>query len=89
MREIVDQVYEWYKAWSPEDQATFRTTPAIQFHFGLGMGIRNEFRLWEKPWTEEIDERGVDVSPEHPDNLSQRIIKLVQERAINDYTSNN
>lgn len=89
-QEIIDEVYSWYKAWSWEDQEYFRTHNTVEFHHGIGRNIRNHFGLWQRPaHTPEIDDRGVDMSPNHPDAISSRILKAVQERAINDNTSNN
>ncbi len=83
--QIALEVYHnWYSKWSPEDQEYFRTHSIYEFHHGIGRNIRNHFGLWQRePHTPLIDERGVDMSPDHPDAISSRILKRVQELAIN------
>lgn len=62
-------------ALSPADRDTIRATPAaalIRYHFGLGMGLRNDLGLWSNsaaraPW----ERRGL----RHPDDMSQVIIE--------------
>ena len=44
-------------------------------HFSYGMYIRNHFRLWDYEFVPMIDERGVDVAPDHPDALSMKVIE--------------
>ena len=61
---------------SPDRGARFRAMKEedlIGLHHGLGTAIRNRFKLWEEPWEPEIRD-GVDVSPDHPDAISQRVI---------------
>ena len=53
----------------------------ISLHHGMGTWIRNNYNLWEIPWTPEIRE-GVDYSPEHPDAISQTIIEELWKRGI-------
>lgn len=50
----------------------------ILYHHTLGRDIRNEFGLWQYKWTPQL-ENGVDVSPDHPDSVSMRIIERVWE----------
>lgn len=50
----------------------------IQYHNTVGQNIRNEFNLWEKEWIPEIED-GVDVSPDHPDAISLRVMEEVWE----------
>lgn len=57
---------------TPKDQL-------VKFHGTLGRTIRNEFKLWETEWKPEIRE-GVDYSPDHPDQLSFRVMEEVWER---------
>ena len=52
----------------------------IQYHHSLGRDIRNEFSLWQYEWTPQI-EGGFDMSPDHPDSISMRIIETVWENA--------
>lgn len=64
-----------------------RSNP-IEFHHGLGTGVRNEFHLWhpENPFTvkDHVPELrgGVDYSPRHPDNVSGRILEELHKRLI-------
>jgi hypothetical protein len=58
-----------YFASIPEDNLT-------SLHSTLGFLIRKEFNLWQYGWTPEIDERGVDCSSAHPDQVSMAVIKL-------------
>lgn len=53
----------------------------IRYHHTLGTAIRNEFELWKFPWEPEIV-AGIDVSPNHPDAISQRIIVDVWKVAV-------
>ena len=48
----------------------------IQFHPSLGRYIRNNLGLWDNPWTPQIEDY-TDVSPDHPDAISMRLIKEV------------
>lgn len=45
-----------------------------QFHSTLGMQIRNRFELWKRSWTPNIV-GGMDISPDHPDNFSMKILE--------------
>lgn len=85
-QEIIDRVFtDWYSNWSIEDKKYFREHSYIEFHHGIGRNIRNKFGLWDRPPHEPIiDSRGFDISPEHPDAISSRIIRAVQYRANNE-----
>lgn len=50
----------------------------IQFHHTVGSWIRNEFKLWGYKFTPELVD-GVDMSPNHPDAVSMRIIEKIWE----------
>lgn len=65
-----------------EIKKEFVNTPKGQlakYHGTLGRTIRNEFKLWDTEWKPEIRE-GVDYSPDHPDQLSFRVMEEVWER---------
>ena len=49
----------------------------INLHHTFGQRIRNDFKLWFIKWTPIINSNGVDVSPNHPDSLSQKIIERI------------
>lgn len=51
----------------------------IQYHDSLGRLIRNSFGLWHRPWTPKIKD-GVDVSPDHPDAVSMKVIETIWAR---------
>jgi hypothetical protein len=50
----------------------------VRYHDSLGRMLRNEFKFWDDHWTPELV-NGVDHSPDHPDQRSQRIIELTWE----------
>jgi len=65
----------------------------MQQHHGYGRHIRNEYKLWEKThpltkaWHQATDindqthiKNGVDYHPDHPDEISSSIIKLIWEK---------
>lgn len=54
----------------------------IKYHHSLGRDIRNEFGLWQYAWTPQI-ENGFDMSPDHPDAVSMRVIETVWENSRN------
>jgi len=51
----------------------------VKYHDSLGRMIRNEFKMWDNDWKPLIV-NGVDHSPEHPDQRSQRVIEQTWER---------
>lgn len=80
--EQVETVIEWYEKAPKKVQEGFSNTPKeklIRFHESLGRDIRNRFNLWENKWTPKI-EGGIDVSEDHPDSVSMRIIEAVWEK---------
>lgn len=55
----------------------------VKYHSSLGRNIRNHFSLWSRTWQPEFKKVGsieVDASPNHPDEISMRIIERVWER---------
>lgn len=50
----------------------------ILLHHTLGRHIRNQFGLWELKWTPVIVD-GIDVSEDHPDAISMKIIERTWE----------
>lgn len=72
-----DPVSEWGEA-----QLDFVKRPKNEiyyYHSTLGRSIRNEFKLWEYMWEPEII-GGVDHSPDHPDQVSDRIMTALWEK---------
>mgnify|MGYP003403348229 CR=1 FL=1 len=83
--DIKNAVIRWFSEASNHDQQVFINCPKnelVQFVHTLGRDIRNEFGLWNKPWTPELV-GGVDVSPNHPDFVSMTIIEAVWESLQN------
>lgn len=65
---------------APEVKEKIRTTSRkdlIQFHFGLGMGIRNRFGLWQGNKDLAVSCGSVDI---HPDSCSMKIIEALWEK---------
>ena len=52
----------------------------IKFHHSVGQDIRNHFKLWTYGW-EPMIENGIDMSPDHPDAVSNRVLVEVHRRA--------
>lgn len=70
------------KAMGPEFVVTFVDCPQdrlARYNDSLGRMLRNEFKMWDTEWKPEVV-NGVDVSPEHPDQRSQRIIEYCWDR---------
>lgn len=51
----------------------------IMYHHSAGRYIRNTYKLWTYEWEPELID-GVDHSPNHPDAVSMKIIKLLWAR---------
>ena len=78
--EIVDEVTKWFHNSSEVERIEFAENGPDVYHHGVGTNIRNHFKLWELDWKPELDSDGVDVSPDHPDNISGSILEAVWER---------
>lgn len=79
---IVDAMMVDFKYAPVDVQDTFMNTPRSDlclYHHGLGTQIRNRFHLWEHKW-EPVLENGIDVSPNHPDAISMRVIEMIWDR---------
>lgn len=71
----LDKVIEMAK--HAGDLSYFLETPRedlIKFHSSFGRDIRNELKLWQRTWEPEI-EGHCDYSPNHPDQVSMRLIE--------------
>jgi hypothetical protein len=82
INEITDLVMHWFGTADPQMQMEFQATRFAdlhRFHQSIGQDIRNEFRLWEQPWEPDLV-GGVDMSPNHPDALSMKVIEEVWRR---------
>ncbi len=84
--EIVDIILSEIDPASRSALLSMKKDDLIMFHHSTGRAIRNDFGLWDKEnpitaqWKEELDERGVDMSPFHPDATSMRVIETVWEK---------
>lgn len=73
--------------WSAEDKNEFFLTgignddTMAQYHTTLGRWIRNNYNLWELPWDPELKD-GIDWSPEHPDCISDTLLKELYSRGL-------
>lgn len=84
--EIVEDLHrKILTEWPVENRNAFFLAPYgdehvwAKMHHGFGMWIRNNYELWNTPWTPEIRD-GVDYSPDHPDSISMTIIKEVWKK---------
>ena len=86
VKEMADEVVDWFNNSTIRLQQEFTETDFGQlviYHSSLGQQIRNRFNLWYYPWDERLVE-GLDVSDEHPDAVSMRVIEEVWRRVNND-----
>ena len=76
-REMVDVVLQWYKD-TPlrfrEEFSEAKFDELAIYHHTLGRDIRNHFGLWMYPWEPKIV-NDVDMSEEHPDAISMKVIE--------------
>lgn len=72
--ELMEQIYENF---SDEDKEWFVNEDPVMMHLTLGMHIRNHAGLWSVPHEPEIVD-GVDISENHPDAISSKVIKDFQ-----------
>lgn len=72
----------------PNDAVWVKECPTHELHHTLGRWIRNTYKLWDShpltqnyfsyPECRDIRE-GIDYSEDHPDAVSNKIIKRIQE----------
>lgn len=80
--EIVTTIVGWFNEACSEAKLSFKNCPEdklIRYHHSIGQDIRNEFKLWSVKWEPKIVE-GFDMSEDHPDAISQKIIVEVWRR---------
>ena len=85
--DMVDEVFSWLEGEPHENFDAFVDiieSDLIGYHNTLGRSIRNTFDLWSTKWEPEIKD-GVDCSPNHPDQISMRVIEEVWKRARKAY----
>jgi hypothetical protein len=86
IKDMADEVIEWFRNSTLRQQQEFLTTDfenLVVFHHNLGEMIRNHFNLWHYEWEAKIV-NGVDMSPEHPDTISMKVIEEVWRRVKDD-----
>lgn len=86
LQEMVQEVLKWYQNSSIKQQYEFSSSRFEDlpiYHSTLGRSISNAFNLWVYPWEKRIIE-GVDMSDEHPDAISMRVIEEVWRRVKDD-----
>lgn len=70
---------EIYVNFSEDDRVWFQNENPAAMHLTLGMHLRNHCGMWETKWVPELID-GIDHSPNHPDAISQRVIKDFQTK---------
>lgn len=89
--EMTEEVYSWLlnesediiKDFANQSETTIKTS-----YSHLGRMIRNKFGLWEREWSPELMEVNgveIDVSSNHPDAISFRIVEAVWMKAREEY----
>ena len=83
---ILAQLYVWFTSLPEEDQKEFRECheeDLIRYHHGFGTYIRNKY-LWNNvEWEPEVHD-GTDYSRNHPDAISQEIIRMLWRKIQHD-----
>lgn len=86
-QEMIDEVYGWLEGEPDEGRDRFLSSSKqdlSKYHDTLGRSIRNHLKLWEREWEPVMENQSgidVDASPDHPDQVSMRIIEAVWQRA--------
>lgn len=81
--DMVTNVSEWLHSTDEALRNRFLNSKfedLVTYHHSLGRTIRNHFSLWQWAW-EPVLEDGIDVSTNHPDNVSMRVIEEVWKQA--------
>lgn len=79
---MVAELQKHFKDIPIRDQIVFKNSiepDLVDYHHSVCAEIRERFNLWYYPWQEELD-NGVDCSPEHPENVSMRVLKELWNR---------
>jgi hypothetical protein len=92
--EMIITVFKWFIQESDVVRQQFletRFADLVVYHNSLGRKIRNHFELWSNKWEPELEIRNgieCDVSPNHPDAVSMRVIEkfwmVAQEQYANE-----
>lgn len=81
-KEIVEDMYKVFLNEPKIIKDEFKNTPReqlVSYHSSLGRKIRNRYKLWQNSWETELI-NGVDHSPNHPDQISMRIIEKIWDK---------
>ncbi|WP_391560311.1 hypothetical protein [Robertmurraya sp.] len=68
---------EIYNNFSRADKLWFHAEEPALMHLSLGMHLRNHASLWQDAWEPELI-GDVDHSPDHPDAISNKVIRDFQ-----------
>ena len=79
--EIAKEIMEQMPVFLKEEFCSLRPEQLSQTHNSLGRYIRNRYKLWDAPWERQIVS-GMDISPDHPDAVSMRIVEIAH-RIVN------
>lgn len=81
--ELIDEIVnELEKSLDKDETESLKSCPEselIMYHHSAGRYIRNTYKLWTYEWEPQLIE-GVDHSPNHPDAVSMKIIKMLWDR---------
>jgi hypothetical protein len=86
IQNMADTVNTWLQEAPERDKMLFvKSTKKelIVYHNTLGRKIRNYFELWKNEYT-PIIENGIDISENHPDQISMKVIEKVWEMNKNE-----
>lgn len=76
---MVKIILDDFKNFSEREKEEFITTKFDNlnlFMSSLGLGIIEHFNLWAFPWKPQLVD-GLDISPNHPENLALTVIQAV------------
>lgn len=81
IQDVVNEIMSWPQSYRDEFLITgYDGENLSAYHPTLGRYIRNRYHLWNTEWEPDLDENGVDYSPNHPDNISMLVIKQAWKR---------
>ena len=83
---VADMQKEIAEQWSNAEKTNFFLSEygnnnLIDYHHSLGRYIRNKYKLWNKKW-EPLIINGSDHSPDHPDNISMKMIEEIWKKGL-------
>ena len=88
---IADDIFDSLKEIELQKLRETEPDDVVMFHLSWGMWIRNHYKLWSEDhplttnWHKHPDQRkienGVDMSEDHPDAISMKIMERVHKKA--------